>query len=61
MKNWLHDKCSVIFLITLVVYLATLYFVSFVGVLLTYIAVPIIVVTGGLAYATRPVNKKGKT
>ncbi|MFT7681087.1 MAG: hypothetical protein ACI935_000531 [Moritella dasanensis] len=61
MKNWLHDKCSVIFLITLVVYLATLYFVSFVGVLLTYIAVPIIVVTGVLAYATRPVNKKGKT
>ncbi|WP_157532763.1 hypothetical protein [Moritella dasanensis] len=61
MKNWLHDKCSVIFLITLVVYLATLYFVSFVGVLLTYIAVPIIVVTGVLAYATRPANKKGKT
>lgn len=58
MKNWLHDKCSVIFLLTLVVYLVTLYFVSFVGVLLTYIAVPIIAVTGSIAYATRPTAKK---
>ncbi len=55
MKNWLHDKCSAIFWLTLVVYVLTLYFVSYVGVYLTYIAVPTIVITGFIAYITRPV------
>ncbi|EDM67317.1 hypothetical protein PE36_12762 [Moritella sp. PE36] len=54
MKNWLHDKCSVIFWLTLAVYALTLYFVSYVGVFLTYIAVPTIVITGFIAYVTRP-------
>jgi hypothetical protein len=54
MKNWLHEKCLVIFLLTLAAYALTLYYVSYVGVFLTYVAVPTIVVTGFIAYVTRP-------
>ena len=57
MKDWLHEKCSVIFFITLVLYLITLYFASYVGVYLTYVAVPVIVITGFFAYVTRPGEK----
>ena len=53
MKSWLHDKCSVIFWLTLSAYALTLYFASYVGVFLTYIAVPTVVITGFLAYVTR--------
>lgn len=54
MKRWLHEKCSVIFFLTLVVYLITLFTVSYVGVYLTYVAAPVIVITGFIAYVTRP-------
>jgi len=58
MKKWLHDKCSVIFWLTLSVYALTLYFVSYVGVFLTYIAVPTIIITGFCAYITRPGDRQ---
>ncbi|TWU61314.1 hypothetical protein AYI74_20530 [Shewanella algae] len=54
MKAWLHDKCSAIFFLTLVIYLITLFTVSYVGVYLTYVAVPTIIITGFIAYVTMP-------
>lgn len=61
MKNWLYEKCSVLFVLTLVCYLSTLYFTSYVGVYLTYFSVPTIVITGFIAYVTRPEDDKEKT
>ena len=51
----------VIFFLTLVLYFATLYFSNYVGVYLTYVAVPTIVATGFIAYVTRPEDEKEKT
>ncbi|MBT0028428.1 hypothetical protein J4H40_03210 [Vibrio alginolyticus] len=54
MKKWLYENCSVIFWLTFITYALTLYFASYVGVYLTYVAVPTIVITGFIAYLTRP-------
>lgn len=54
MKSWIHSKCSAIFWLTLVIYLITLFAVSYVGVYLTYVAVPVIVLSGLLMHWTRP-------
>ncbi|GLQ32998.1 hypothetical protein [Litoribrevibacter albus] len=53
MKQWVHRKSLVIFWLTLSSYLITLFFASYVGVYLTYVAVPVIVVTGSLAWFSR--------
>lgn len=53
MKKWLHEKCSVIFLLTLIIYLITIFTVPYVGVYLTYVAIPVIVLTGFISYITR--------
>lgn len=60
MKNWLYKTCSFIFGLTLVIYLITLYFVSYVGVYITYIAIPIIIFTGFIAYITQPNDDQNK-
>jgi hypothetical protein len=44
----------VIFLLTLAIFVLTLMTVSYVGVYLTYVAVPVIVVFGSLAYFLDP-------
>ena len=54
MRAWIYKKSSVIFWLTLVLYLVTIFTVSYVGVYLTYVAVPTIVVSGFLMYCTRP-------
>lgn len=43
-----------IFFLTLFLYLMTLIFVSYVGVYLTYYAIPVIVVSGVIAYLLEP-------
>lgn len=57
MKNWIHRKSKVIFLITLAVYLLIWLTVSYVGVYVTYIAGPILLVSGVLSWLTMPVTK----
>jgi len=43
-----------VFLITLFLYIITLIFVSYVGVYLTYVAIPVIVISGVIAYFLEP-------
>lgn len=50
----MHEKANFVFWITLVLYLITLFTVSYVGVYLTYIALPVIIISGFIAYVTRP-------
>jgi hypothetical protein len=54
MRQWLFKASLVLFLLTFGVYALTLTNVSYVGVKLTYVAVPVIVLTGFIAYLTRP-------
>lgn len=50
----MHTKVTFIFILTLGLYLITLFTVPYVGVYLTYGAVPVIVITGFISYLTRP-------
>jgi c-di-AMP phosphodiesterase-like protein len=52
----MHEKAKFVFTLTLVLYLITLFTVSYVGVYLTYIALPVIVISGLIMYITEPKN-----
>lgn len=54
MKRFLYKFSLIVFFITLAVYVLTLLTVSYVGVYLTYVAAPVIVVFGSLAYFLAP-------
>lgn len=54
MRYFLYKLSSVVSLFTLAIYVLTLLTVSYVGVYLTYVAVPVIVVFGSLAYFLAP-------
>lgn len=54
MKSWLYDKSSILFWWTLILYLITIFTVSYVGVYLTYVAIPVIVISGLIMYCTAP-------
>lgn len=54
MRESLFKFSLATFLLTLFVYALTLAYVSYVGVYLTYVAVPVIVISGLIAYLTRP-------
>lgn len=54
MKKWLYKFSSVVFALTLATYVLTLITVSYVGVYLTYVAVPVIIIFGMLAYFLAP-------
>ena len=53
MSKWIHGKASAIFWFTAIVYGVTLAAVSYVGVYLTYVAVPTLIVSGCIAWWTR--------
>lgn len=50
----MHEKATFVFWTTLILYLITLFSVSYVGVYLTYIAIPLIVVSGLIMKLTAP-------
>ncbi len=52
MRQWIHKKASVIFWITLVIYVLIWLTVSYVGVYVTYVAGPVLVVSGAIAWLT---------
>ncbi len=54
----MHDKAGFVFYTTLVLYLITLYTVSYVGVYLTYVALPVIVISGLIMYWTAPEDEE---
>lgn len=53
MRKWIHGKASAVFWFTAIIYGITLVGVSYVGVYLTYVAVPTLIITGCLAWCTR--------
>jgi len=54
MRNWIHGKASVVFWLTLAIYILIWLTVSYVGVYVTYVAGPILVVSGAIAWFTSP-------
>ena len=54
MRRFFYKSSLIVFLFTLAAYTLTLLTVSYVGVYLTYVAVPVIVVFGSLAYFLAP-------
>ena len=62
MKEWIHCKTAVIFLDnTGYIYVLICFTVSYVGVYVTYIAGPILLVTGILAWLTKPSSNSNKS
>jgi hypothetical protein len=57
MKNWLHEKSSVVFWVTLVVYIIIWCTVSYVGVYVTYVAGPLLVISGATMWLSSPKDK----
>ncbi|EIU0713472.1 hypothetical protein [Citrobacter freundii] len=54
MKNWIHHKAKIIFGFTLTIYLLIWLTVSYVGVYVTYVAGPILLVSGFILWVTMP-------
>lgn len=54
MKQWIHNKASVIFWVTLAIYILIWTTVSYVGVYVTYVAGPVLVFSGAIAWLTYP-------
>lgn len=54
MRRLLYKSSLIVSIFTLAVYILTLLTVSYVGVYLTYVAIPVIVVFGSLAYFLAP-------
>jgi len=50
----MHSKASFVFWLTLALYLLTLFTVTYVGVYLTYIALPLLVISGLIMKCTKP-------
>lgn len=57
----MHEKAAFVFWITLGLYLLTLFTASYVGVYLTYIAIPIIALSGLLMKLTKPKKETQET
>lgn len=55
----MHSISTFVFYLTLLLYLITIFTVSYVGVYVTYIALPVIIISGFIAYVTKPkdINK----
>ena len=49
----LRSTAQMIFWFTLIIWIATLFFVSYIGVYLSYIAVPILLISGLVALVTK--------
>lgn len=54
MKKWIHDKSQIIFFLTLAIYVGIWATVSYIGVYVTYVAGPVLFVSGVLMFLTRP-------
>jgi hypothetical protein len=54
MKKWLHEKSQIIFFLTLFCYIGIWITVSYVGVYVTYVAGPVLVISGLVMVLTRP-------
>jgi len=57
----MYEKSAFVFWVTLILYIATLLTVSYVGVYLTYIAIPLIVISGLVMKFSQPKQETQKT
>lgn len=57
----MHSKSKFVFWMTLILYIITLCTVSYVGVYLTYIAIPLIVISGLIMRVTKPKEQSKDT
>ena len=58
MKNWLYEKSAAIFFVTLAVYIIIWCTVSYMGVYVTYVAGPLLVVSGVTMWLSSPKDEK---
>ncbi len=54
MKNWLHEKSTAIFWITLSIYVLIWFTVSYIGVHVTYVAGPVLLISGLIMWLSSP-------
>lgn len=54
MKEWLHDKSVVVFWLTLAIYVLIWLTVSYIGVYVTYVAGPLLLISGVIAWLSEP-------
>jgi len=54
MRKWFHEKSQVLFFLTLFVYIGIWATVSYIGVYVTYVAAPVLIVSGAVMVLTRP-------
>ena len=60
MKKWLYEKSTVVFWFTLIVYILIWATVSYVGVYVTYVAGPILLLSGITMWLSEPKEKDKK-
>ncbi len=53
MRKWIFEKSMFVFFITLALYIFTIGSVPYVGVYLTYVAIPVIVLSGLIAFISK--------
>ncbi len=52
MKQKIHKFCDIVFSITLLVYILIWCTVSYIGVYVTYVAMPVLIISGVIGYLT---------
>ena len=60
MRKWLYEKFSALFWFVLAIYLLIWCTVSYMGVKVTYVAGPILLISGIVMYLSRPNPNAGK-
>jgi hypothetical protein len=54
MKNWLYEKSTVVFCLTLAIYVLIWCTVSYIGVYVTYVSGPLLLISGVTAWLSSP-------
>jgi hypothetical protein len=57
MREWLYEKSSATFWVTLIVYILIWCTVSYVGVYVTYVAGPLLLISGVIMWLSSPKNQ----
>lgn len=61
LRNWLYEKSMVVFWLTLAIYVLIWCTVSYIGVYVTYVAGPLLLISGLIAWFSSPSNKNEQT
>ena len=58
MKNWLYEKSQAVFFVTLAIYIIIWCTVSYIGVYVTYVAGPLLLMSGVTMWLSSPKDEK---